>query len=95
MYVINDFNSENGCIEFHSYGNGRMEIFTSFKTKSKHRGFQLKEDCIDIFLNYKKVASIKNKEETKKILTDVLNNCPKECKRDFEEWSWEILSVIE
>lgn len=54
-----------------------------------HRGYQLPEDDIGIFLNYEIVARVKSKAEALKIIDELLKDAPGEviAHRDYLERS--------
>ena len=63
-----------------------MEIVDAFEVGGQHRGYQLKEDSIWIFLNFHKVAEVKSKAEAIGILRKLIANCPPEAKSTFVEF---------
>ena len=71
-------------MDFQKYG--QMEVVGAFEIGEKHRGYQLKEDSIWIFLNYQKVAEVKSKTEAIRILRKLIVDCPPEAKSTFAEF---------
>lgn len=82
--VINDFHETTTVVDFQKYG--QMQILDAFRVGGQHRGYQVKEDAIHIFLNFKKVATVKSRSEAVSILTKLIASCPKESLSDFEEF---------
>lgn len=92
---MNDFLEKHGILEYHSYGQGHLQIFNCSVTSGEHRGFTLSDDHIFIFLNFNQIAKFKTKSEAKNLLLKLINNCPKECQADFESHTSEILKVLD
>jgi len=63
-----------------------MQILDAFEIGGQHRGYQVKDDAIHIFLNFKKVAVVKSRSEAVSALKKLILNCPPESKSDFEEY---------
>ena len=82
--ILNDFKETKTVVEYQKYG--PMEIVDAFEIGGQHRGYQLKEDSIWIFLNYQKVAEVKSRAEAVGILRKLIVNCPPEAKSTFAEF---------
>ena len=82
--IINDFKEKTTVLDFQKYG--QMEILDAFEIGGQHRGYQVPEDAIHIFLNFKKVAVVKSKAEAVNILNKLIQQCPAESKSDFDEY---------
>ena len=82
--MINDFKETTTVVDFQKWG--IMTSLQAFEIGEPHRGYQLKEDAIHIFLNFEKVAVVKSKSEAVSILNRLIQNCPKESLSDFEEY---------
>ena len=63
-----------------------MQILEAWEISNNHKGYQVREDAIHIFLNFKKVAVIRSRGEATSFLNKLIDNCPFECKKDFEEY---------
>jgi hypothetical protein len=82
--ILNDFKDTKTVVDFQKYG--QMEVVGAFEIGGQHRGYQLKEDSIWIFLNYQKVAEVKSKAEAIGILRKLIKDCPPEAKSTFAEF---------
>ena len=51
-----------------------------------HKGYQESKDSIGIFLNFKLVAEYKNKGEARAKIKKMLEEVPKELKKEFDEF---------
>jgi hypothetical protein len=72
-----------------------LQTWACSKAKGVHRGFQRSDDCITVFLNYKQLASFKDKASALGYVRKLLADCPLECKKEFEAWAPELLGVID
>jgi hypothetical protein len=63
-----------------------MEIVDAFEIGGIHRGYQVRDDAIHIFLNFKKVAVVKSKAEAVGILNKLIRSCPPEALSALEEF---------
>ena len=63
-----------------------MTSLQAFEIREAHRGYQLKEDAIHIFLNFEKVVVARSKTEAVSTLDKLIQNCPLEAKKDFEDF---------
>lgn len=95
IYVMNDFKDKHAFIEYHSYGQGHLQIFNCSITSGVHRGFPLPEDHIFVFLNYKQLGKFKIKEDARRLVSELINDCPKETSSDFIKYGNELLSILE
>ena len=82
--VINDFTETRSFISF--FKSGEHEDFVACEVGGEHKGYQEKDDGIHIFLNFNKIALVKSKAEAKKILDKLYKECPKEAKKDYEQY---------
>lgn len=81
--IINDFKETTTVVDFQKYG--IVEILDVFQVGGQHRGYQVKEDAIHIFLNFKKVAVVKSRSEAVSTIRKLIQDCPSEAKSTFEE----------
>ena len=56
----------------------------AFEVGGQHRGYQVKEDAIHIFLNFEKIAEVKTKSEAVSTINKLVQCCPSEFKKDLE-----------
>lgn len=65
-------------VDYQKYG--IMEIWGAGKFSPPHRGYQLKEDAIWVFLNYEKVGVFKDKDSAQRKVNELINDCPVDLK---------------
>lgn len=82
--IINDFKETTTVVDFQKYG--IVEILDAFQVGGQHRGYQVKEDAIHIFLNFKKVAVVKSRSEAVSTIRKLIQGCPAEAKSTFDEY---------
>jgi hypothetical protein len=92
LAVNNDFNNTYAYINF--FRSGEHIDFVVCKVSGDHKGYQEKDDVIGIHLNFNKVALVKSKEEARSILDRLIENCPKECKKEFEQYKHTLYESI-
>lgn len=81
-------------MEYHSYGNGHLQVFNCSVSSGVHRGWTISDDHIFVFLNYKQLGKFKDKASARKLLEKLIKECPYECRKDFEQHADEILEVV-
>jgi len=94
LTVVNEFRATRATINWHSLGDGRIMSGDAFTVSTKHRGYQLKEDSIQIYLNYVLILDTKNKQEAKNCLNRLMLECPKEAKREYEENGFVLVEAL-
>ena len=62
-----------------------MKIWGAFKTSSIHRGFNLKDDGIHVFLNYQKVGFFTDNQSAQKCIDKLLAEAPVDLS-EFQEY---------
>ena len=83
--VIDDFRSETSVIDCRKFGD-KLLITDAWRVKGEHRGYQINEDSIGVFLNFKLVLETKHRAEAQKKLDKLIEECPPEFKKEFEEF---------
>lgn len=53
-----------------------MKIWGAGKFSNEHKGYQVAEDSIYVFLNYEKVGTFKNKQEAQKLINQLIKDSP-------------------
>lgn len=91
---MNDFKEKHAYIEYHSYGQGHLQIFNFSTSGGIHRGFNLSDDHIFVFLNYNQLGKFKDKEQAVSLINKLFNDCPKECKQDFDNHKEKLLETL-
>ena len=81
--VINDYRSSFSFIEYRKFG--ILESWSAGSFRDTHRGFEIKDDCISVFLNYQKVGVFKSKEQANQKIKELINKYQKEL-TDFEHY---------
>lgn len=81
--VINDFDNSVSVVDCKKFG--VVKITDAWRVSGEHKGYQLPEDDIGIFLNYKLLHRTKNKEEAKRFVDRLIGEAPKELKSEFEQ----------
>lgn len=79
--VINDFNNTRSFMDYQQFG--IMYCFAACSVGTEHRGYQVKDDAIYVFLNFKKVGIFKSRSEALALVQKLIDDCPKQCKKDF------------
>lgn len=92
--IYNDFNNTRAYLEYNTYGNGHLEIFNCSVSSGVHRGYQLNTDHIEVYFNHKEVGVFKDKQSAKGLVAKLISECPRECKKDFDAHTEEILEVL-
>lgn len=83
--MINDYKETHSVVDCQKWGT--MRILDTWETSAEHRGYQLKEDAIHIFLNFKKIAVARSRSEAVSIVRRLVEECPSEFQSDFDEYS--------
>lgn len=82
--VINDFRNERHAIDCRKFG--VLLVTDAWRVSSKHRGFQIHEDSIGIFINFEMVLETKDKELAKRFLKNLIKKVPEEFKKEYEQF---------
>ncbi len=83
--VINDFNSRTSVCDFNLLGSGHLRIADSWSNVGSYRGYQLADDAICLFINFKQVFKTKDKSEAKSRLIKIIAASPPEFVKNFTE----------
>lgn len=82
--VINDFDNSVSVVDCKKFG--VVMITDAWRVGSEHKGYQLPEDDIGIFLNYKLLHRTKSREEANKLVDKLIGEAPKELLSEFEQF---------
>ena len=81
--VINDFKNTTSTVNYKKFS--EMSQIDSWIISPNHKGYDIKEDAIFIFLNYKQIFKTKNKKNAISFIEELINNISNlEIKNEFE-----------
>jgi hypothetical protein len=72
--VINDFKNTYAFIDYQNYGT--LHIWDGCATSGVHKGYQLADDHIYIFLNFKQIKKTKSYSEAEETIIHLLREAP-------------------
>lgn len=72
--VLNDFKNSHTVIDYQEFG--VLKVWDAWNTSGEHRGYQVAEDNIYVFLNFKQVMKTKSYEEANGMINRLLREAP-------------------
>lgn len=72
--ALSEFRNNWAYVDFKKFG--EVKIYAAFWTAWPHRGFNLKDDRICVFLNYDQLIKTTDKNEARKGLDKLIAECP-------------------
>jgi hypothetical protein len=82
--VVNDYQNTYAFLNF--FKSGEHTDFVACEVSGDKPDRQEKDDVIGIHVNYKPVAKVKSRAEAIKVLDALMSECPKECRKEFEQY---------
>ena len=61
-------------------------MIDAWRVGNEHRGFQILEDSIGIFINYKMVLETKDKELARRFVNNLIKKVPEEFRKEYEQF---------
>ena len=75
--LINDFKNTYSFVDYREIGVAKvLQLWDACTVGSAHRGYQLAEDNLWIFLNFEKVLVTTSKDEARAKIRELLDNAP-------------------
>ena len=75
--LINDFKNTYSFVDYREIGIEKvLKLWDACTVGGAHRGYQLAEDNLWIFLNFEKVLVTKSREEARAKIRELLDNAP-------------------
>jgi hypothetical protein len=72
--ILNEFRNNWAYVDFKQFG--EVCIYASLWNAWPHRGYNLKDDRICVFLNFTQLVKTESKDEAAKHLTKLIEDCP-------------------
>lgn len=80
--IINDFRNTYACVDYKKFGEDVM-ILDAWLLSPAHRGYNLRDDDIGIFLNYEQKLRTKSKQEALEFVDKLIEGSPPEARREL------------
>lgn len=74
--VLNEFRNQKAFVDFKQFGTNKF--WSAFWQSWPHRGYDVKDDRICVFLNYEQVCKTTSKDEAALELSILICGCPVE-----------------
>jgi hypothetical protein len=90
--VLNEFRCNFAYVEFKKFG--EVRLYAAFWTAWPHRGYDVKEDRICVFLNYEQLVKTTSKDEARNEVERLVAECPDGMSGFLFEEKYKLLKAI-